>query len=209
MPEMDRRISPAMILLAAAASATAGFALISGRVAEHRTAHFDGQARRKFPRRRRRVTKKLARAIGPLGKEWVHGPVAALAAFYLWREGRPAAAGAVVASSAVSAGLSHLFEIAMPLREPPPGRHSPTEPSFPSGHSLETMTVALTIAYVLTREDLVDGRVALPIAVAVPVISGLGRLYLDRHWATDVLAGWLAGCSLAAGAAALYEATAD
>ena len=206
---MAQRTSPAVILVATAVAATAGFALISGRVARHETAWFDGRVRRKVPKRRRRATKKLANLIGPLGKEWVHGPITAMAALYFWRNGRSAAAATVLASSVASAGLSHLFEVTMPARRPPPGRHSPTEPSFPSGHSLETMTVALTLAYVLTREDLVDGRIAGPLALAVPLLSGAGRMYLDRHWATDVLAGWLGGCSLAAAAAALYEATAD
>ena len=148
-------------------------------------------------------------SIGPLGKEWVHGPVAALAGFYFWRRGRPAAAAAVIGSSVASAALSHLFEVVMPPRRPPPGRHKPSEPSFPSGHSLETMSVAMTLAYVMTREDVVSGRVALPAALAVTVASGMGRLYLDRHWASDVIAGWLAGMAVASTAASLYEATAN
>lgn len=203
------RVSRSFILLATALCGAVAFAGISQEVKKHRTSALDGRARGKFPRRRRQLTKKAANAIAPLGKEWMHGPVAAVVALVLWRAGRRGGAAAVVASSVASAGLSHLFEASITAREPPPGRHSPTEPSFPSGHSLETSAVSLTMAYVLMREGLADGRIAIPAAIVVPVISGIGRLYLDRHWLTDVLAGWLAGASVAAGCAAAYEAAAD
>ena len=208
-PQMKARLSRPFILFATALCGVVAFAGLSRQVKPHRTAHFDGRVRGKFPRRRRQVTKKLANLIGPLGKEWIHGPVAAVIALVLWKEGRRSGAAAVIASSALSAGLSHLFEATITPRKPPPGRHSPTEPSFPSGHSLETSAVSLTVAYVLAREGLADGRIAIPAALAVPAISGIGRLYLDRHWSTDVMAGWLAGVTVAAGCAAAYEATAD
>ena len=206
---MTRRISPAVILLSGAVCATVGFGLLSRQVKRHGTAHFDGRVRRRFPKRRERAAKSAANTVGPLGKEWVHGPVAALAALYLWKRDRRAAAGSVLLSSVASAALSHLFEATVTQRKPPKGRHSPTEPSFPSGHSLETMAVALTTAYVLSREGIVNGRIAAPLAMAIPLVSGVSRVYLDRHWATDVIAGWLAGTAVAATAAAVYETTAE
>jgi undecaprenyl-diphosphatase len=206
---MEPRLSRAFILFATGLAATVAFSALSVKVKEHRTASFDGRARRHFPKRRRALTKRLATLIGPMGKEWIHSPLAAVIGLHLWREGRRGAAATILASSAVSAGLSHLFEAVITPRKPPPGRHKPTEPSFPSGHSLETSAVSLTMAYVLVREGMADGRIALPAALTVPVVSGLGRLYLDRHWMTDVLAGWLAGTAIAAGSAAVYEATAE
>ena len=206
---MKSGVSRAFILVATGLAATVAFSALTVQVKNHRTANFDGRARRRFPKHRRPLTKKLATLIGPMGKEWIHGPLAAVVGLHLWREGRRGAAATILASSVVSAGLSHLFEAVMKPREPPPGRHSPTEPSFPSGHSIETSAVSLTLAYVLVREGMADGRIALPAALTVPVISGLGRIYLDRHWTTDVLAGWLAGTAVAATSAAVYEATAD
>jgi undecaprenyl-diphosphatase len=52
-------------------------------------------------------------------------------------------------------------------------------------------------------------EIAAPVALAVPVASGIGRLYLDRHWSSDVVAGWLAGLSVAAACAGVYEALSD
>ena len=207
---MTRRLSPAALLLfGTGLAATTAFSRLSAKVRAHQTANFDGRVRRRFPKRRRPPTKKAAKSIGPIGKEWVHGPISALVALFLWRHQRHAAAAGVVFASVASAGLSHLFEAAITPRKPPPGRHSPTEPSFPSGHSLETSAVAMTIAYMLTREGFAVDRVAWPAALAVPAISGVGRVYLDRHWATDVLGGWLAGTAVAAMTAAVYEMAAD
>lgn len=206
---MTRRMSPALALVSYVVGATVVFGLLSHQVKRHKTAPFDGTVRKRFPKRRRRATRKAVTSIGPIGKEWIHGPIAVLTALYLWRRGRRAGAAAVLASSVAGAGLSRLFEVAMPQRSPPPGRHSPTEPSYPSGHSLETMAVGMTTAYVLMRENVAGARIAMPIGIAIPLISGIGRLYLDRHWATDVLGGWLAGTTVAAAAAAVYEATAD
>ena len=148
-------------------------------------------------------------AIGPIGKEYVHGPIALGVAAYAWRQGAGAGALAPPLASAAAVTLSKVFERRIRHRAPPPGRHSPAEPSFPSGHSLETMAVGVTSAWVLAREELVRPEVVVPIALAIPLVSGVGRLYLDRHWGTDVVAGWLAGLSVAAACASLYETLRD
>jgi undecaprenyl-diphosphatase len=57
---------------------------------------------------------------------------------------------------------------------------------------------------VLIREGASAG-VVVPLAVALPIASGLTKLYLDKHWLTDVLGGYLLGATIAASAAAGYE----
>jgi undecaprenyl-diphosphatase len=42
-------------------------------------------------------------------------------------------------------------------------------------------------------------------AVLIALIVGFSRMYLDVHWATDVVGGWSIGLLIAALAAALYE----
>jgi len=95
-----------------------------------------------------------------------------------------------------------------PYRRPPAGHPKPHKPSFPSGHALETTAVAGTSAYVLAREQLASAPAAFGTAAGLSLASTLGRLYLDRHWASDAVAGTALGLSIAAACAALYEAAA-
>jgi membrane-associated phospholipid phosphatase len=181
------------------------FVLLSRRVKAHETRRIDGQARRRFPKRRQRITRALATGVGPLGKWWGQMPVSVAIAALAWRARGPRAATPIAAASAAAASLAWVLERAMTPRTPPPGRHSPTEPAFPSGHALQTSAVAWTAAYVLVRERLVSPGAAVPVAMALPAASGLAKLYLDGHWLTDVLGGYLLGATVAAAAAAGHE----
>src|SRR5262249_29678676 len=111
----------------------------------------------------------------------------------------------IAAVSGFSASLAWLLERTMPYRAPPPGRHSPTEPAFPSGHALQTSAVAWTAAYIIAREHMTGAPEVVPIVASLPFISGLVKLYLDKHWFTDLAAGYLLGAAIAAAAAAGYE----
>ena len=196
--------NPGYLLLGVSVAAAAGFAVMARKVARHETSAVDAKVRRETPKRRSRKTKRAAEALGPLGKPWLHGPVAAVLAAYTRPRSR-AAAAAIAMSSAGSAGLSKVFERVLEQRKQPPGHPEPDEQSFPSGHAMETAAVALTSAYVLAREGRADAWIAAPAALALPILSGAGRVYLDRHWASDVVGGLLAGVSVAAMCAAAYE----
>ena len=195
-----------LTLLGVGSVAAAGFTLIARAVVRRKTSYADGRARRRVPKRRRKVTETAVEITGRVGKKWAHAPIAAGVAAYAWQRGSGPAALAAPLASVGAYALSELFDRRFPHRSPPPGRHSPTTPSFPSGHSLSTMAVGVTSAYMLAREGIIPVELAVPVGLVVPVASGIGRLYLDRHWSTDVAAGWLAGLSLAAGCASVYEA---
>ena len=188
---------------------TVAFILVARAVARRETSYRDGVVRAQFPKRRRRRTAKTVDVMGRFGKKWVHGPFSLAVGALAWQRGAGAAAIAPPLASAAGLALSKLFERVMPHRSPPPGRHEPSNPSFPSGHSLETTAVILTSAYVLTREHITPARVAIPVALVAPLASGFARLYLERHWGSDVVGGWLAGIAVASACATVYEGLAD
>lgn len=111
-------------------------------------------------------------------------------------------ATAPIVASAGFDGLKHVF-----MRTRPPGAALAriTTYSFPSGHATVAAAVWLTLAYTLRRERLISRPAALALGVGWPVVIGLTRIYLDVHWATDVLGGWCLGAAIAAMATGLYE----
>jgi len=67
--------------------------------------------------------------------------------------------------------------------------------SFPSGHSMMSAVVYLTLGALLARTQADRGVKVyiMTIAVALTVLVGISRVYLGVHWPTDVLAGWSLG----------------
>ena len=81
-----------------------------------------------------------------------------------------------------------------------------TEPAFPSGHTADSTAVLVTAVYVLTQQGVLPAGVAVLLASLIALTTGLSRVALGWHWATDVLGGWLTGLGVAAGCIALYGA---
>jgi len=67
--------------------------------------------------------------------------------------------------------------------------------SFPSGHSMVTMTLYSTIAFLLAKktQDKSKKRIIHTIAILMICLMGISRIYLGVHWPTDIVGGYLAG----------------
>jgi membrane-associated phospholipid phosphatase len=79
---------------------------------------------------------------------------------------------------------------------PRPGTAMVTAPSssFPSGHALGVMVAVLallTVALPIVRQPLRASLIGLGAAVVVAI--GVGRVVLNVHYPTDVIAGWAFG----------------
>ena len=61
---------------------------------------------------------------------------------------------------------------------------------FPSGHTANAVVLYGVLAMVAARRW---RPWLIGLAVWISVTVGLSTLYLDTHWLTDVLGGWLAG----------------
>lgn len=135
-----------------------------------------------------------ARAFTGLGSAWVTIPVALGAvALLLWLGRRREA---VIAFLVIAVGrlLVEAQKYAVARLRPEDEVHlvPVSTPSFPSGHSANSMILCLTLAILLF------GRTrwrhpAIAVALLLSVCIGLSRLMLGVHWPTDVIGGWAFG----------------
>ena len=105
--------------------------------------------------------------------------------------------GATVGGLALSLLLKNHF--ARPRPELVPHLSRVYTSSFPSGHSMLSAVVYLTLGALLAR--LVKGPAlkvyVLSIAMLLTFLVGVSRVYMGVHYPTDVLAGWSVGLSWA------------
>lgn len=139
----------------------------------------------------------LARDFTALGGYAVLLTLTILVTTFLVLEQKPHrarfAAMTIVAGYLLSMTLKHL--VGRPRPDIVPWLSFPHSSSFPSGHSMMSAVVYLTMGLMLSELAL-HRRVKVFLAVTPLTISaavGFSRIYMGVHYVTDVVAGWSAG----------------
>lgn len=188
--------------------ALAAFARLGEDVLHHETLAFDSAVRTWVLAHRPAPLLSFFFLVTTIGSVAPMVVYAVIAACGLMLRGRPVVASTVLVAPA-AAVVAYLALKKVFARTRPSGIGNVFEGtySFPSAHATASAAICCTLAYVFWRERLVPGAAAVLFAVLIPVLVGASRVYLDVHWATDVLGGWSAGLFIAALSAGSYEAS--
>lgn len=103
---------------------------------------------------------------------------------------------AVAASACImSFGLKEVFDRDRP--DLVPSQEEVYTASFPSGHTMMSTSVYLTLGVLLAHRErrFATKGFLIGCAVLLSFLVGVSRVYLGVHWPTDVLAGWAAGAA--------------
>jgi undecaprenyl-diphosphatase len=202
--------SDAMLLVRAllAVGAVWFFLAVASEVGEGETRHVDERIVRLF-----RDSRDPADPIGP---PWVEGAMRDLTALgstvvlliftgavavFLAVRRQSHALALVVVSTGGGFMLAQTLKLVFSRPRPDlvPHLAMVSSSSFPSGHSMFSAVVYLTLGALLSQ--LVEERALkayfLGVACFLTFVIGLSRVYLGVHYPTDVLAGWSAGLAWA------------
>jgi undecaprenyl-diphosphatase len=125
--------------------------------------------------------------------------VVATLAFLLHRKWSHAAvmAGTALAAQTCSSLLKNLYD--RPRPDLAPHAVYVYSSSFPSGHSMLSAAIYLTLAALVANLEVKRRSKALVFGLAILLMAAIGfsRVYMGVHWPSDVLAGWCAGAAWA------------
>jgi undecaprenyl-diphosphatase len=193
-----------LIMLALCTASVWGFIEIAEEVFEGDTQSFD-----RWVLGLMRSTSDPADPIGPRWVEEMARDATALGGFawltftllviagYLWLVNKVHMMwfmlAAAIGGALISVGLKSFYDRPRP-DEVPHLAHAYFS-SFPSGHSMLSAVVYLTLGSLLAAvmPNLKLRAYVLFVAILLSIFVGVSRIYLGVHYPTDVLAGWLAG----------------
>jgi undecaprenyl-diphosphatase len=185
-----------------------GFAELSDDLLEEETTHFDRAVLAML-----RDSNDPQQAIGPswlpevarditsLGGYTVLGLAVVAVGSFLWlcRAHKTALFLLVAAVAGVAICQIAKMAFARPRPDVVPHLAEVNSASFPSGHSMMSAVVYLTLAAIAAAvvESYRLKLYLLGVALVLTVLVGCSRVYLGVHYPTDVLAGWMLGLAWA------------
>jgi undecaprenyl-diphosphatase len=117
--------------------------------------------------------------------------LAALAGLVFWRRSRRAVffiATAVLGAGILNTAMKSIFTRARPSVAD--AIYEPSGFSYPSGHSMGALALALALGIVVTRLSPKRARWVWALGLFYAVLIGLSRVYLGVHFPSDVLGGF-------------------
>lgn len=116
---------------------------------------------------------------------------------FLWLSGKRREVWLLLAATLGGVMIASIFKVTFDRPRPDlvPHLSHVASSSFPSGHSMMSAIVYLTLGTVVA-EVVTTNRLkfyCLAVAIAIVLLVGVSRVYLGVHYPTDVLAGWSAG----------------
>lgn len=194
---------PLLLLAFACVLFAMAFTELAGHVMEGNFRPLDRAMRAGTVQTRPDVLVGFFRAVSYIGqKEWLVA-LCAVAGWFLFPRNWAWPAlliGSAVATREVVNWLKRSYEIT----RPPFGDLASSSLSFPSGHASGAAAILVFFAYVAVRHRRHPWLVA-SAAALLTLLVGVSRIYLDYHWASDVIGGWIVGAAFGAAFAALYE----
>ena len=200
LPKEDRILVTALALVAALLA----FALIASQVSAGHTEAFDRWALDSLRRSDNRSVpvgppwlEMIALDVTSLGSGGVLVTLIILVLGYLLFERRFGLALLTLASTVGGWILEVILKASFGRERPSvvPHLQHVTTSSFPSGHSMLSAVVYLTLGALLARStsDRLLRVYFITAGMMLSFLVGLTRVYLGVHYPTDVMAGWIAG----------------
>lgn len=191
---------PAVLLVGTGASLGSVFLFgkLADEILEHESMALDTRLVEEARETRSPALDKTMSAVTALGEPWALGAIGVLIGADWLLQNRKADlitwASALVGGGLLNELLKRRFHRARPalkLR-----RAHATGYSFPSGHAMMTLSTYGTLAYLVSRRGNLTRHPASSLIWApvllLSALVGSSRVYLEVHYPTDVLAGWLA-----------------
>lgn len=131
-----------------------------------------------------------------LGEKSVVLPIAGMVFIWLMITKRFYAALHVLALAILSAGSAEIAKHLVHSPRPVGLQQSPSGFSFPSGHATLATSIYVGIGLLFSTIFKDQRRFFIFCGIFLAFIIGISRLYLEAHWLTDVVGGWLLGSAV-------------